>query len=128
MHLWQRETRKTIGVVMMKNPVIDTNGNKRWYDDNSKLHRVDGPALEYANGDKYWCINGELHRVDGPALEYIDGTKAWYLNGQCHCADGPAIEYTDGETRYFINDKYIPQLNNKRIYGKEKLERLLLLV
>ena len=26
---------------------------------NGMCHREDGPALEYANGDKYWCLNGE---------------------------------------------------------------------
>ena len=24
------------------------------------LHREDGPAIEYANGDKYWYFNGKL--------------------------------------------------------------------
>ena len=23
-----------------------------------------------------------LHRVDGPAVEYADGTKYWYMNGK----------------------------------------------
>ena len=49
---------------------------------NDKLHREDGPAREYANGDKYWYLNGKLHREDGPAREYADGTKVWYLNGK----------------------------------------------
>ena len=83
---------------------IDANGTKYWYL-NGKWHRKDGPAIEYANGDKYWCLNGELHREGGPA-----------------------VEYADGETRYYINDKHIPQLDNKRIYGKEKLQKVLLLI
>ena len=32
-------------------------------------------------GDKFWYLNGELNRVDGPAVEYADGEKFWYLNG-----------------------------------------------
>ena len=47
-----------------------------------KLHREDGPAREWANGDKVWYLNGKLHREDGPAREYADGTKSWYLNGK----------------------------------------------
>ena len=29
-----------------------------------------------------WYLNGELHRVDGPAVENADGTKFWFLNGK----------------------------------------------
>ena len=55
-------------------------GTKRWYQ-NGKLHRDDGPAIEYNNGDKCWYKNGLLHREDGPAIEWITGYKRWYLNG-----------------------------------------------
>ena len=34
----------------------------------------------YTNGDKFWWLNGKLHREDGPAVEYADGGKSWYLN------------------------------------------------
>ena len=34
-----------------------------------------------ANGSKEWYLNGKLHRTDGPAIEFADGTKSWYLNG-----------------------------------------------
>ena len=56
------------------------------------------------------------------------GTKRWYLHGKLHREDGPAVEFANGETRYYINDKHIPQLDNKRIYGKEKLQKVLLLI
>ena len=36
----------------------------------------------WANGDKYWYLNGKLHREDGPAVEYANGSKFWYLNGK----------------------------------------------
>jgi NTP pyrophosphatase (non-canonical NTP hydrolase) len=49
---------------------------------NDELHREDGPAVEYSNGDKRWYLNDELHREDGPAVEYADGTKYWWLNGK----------------------------------------------
>jgi len=32
-------------------------GTIRWYQ-NGKCHRLDGPAVEYANGTKYWYIEG----------------------------------------------------------------------
>ena len=29
-----------------------------------------------------WYLNGKLHREDGPAVEYSNGSKRWYLNDQ----------------------------------------------
>jgi hypothetical protein len=60
---------------------IDEFGTKRWYL-NGKLHREDGPAVEYTHGDKFWYFNGELHREDGPALEFTSGYKCWYINDE----------------------------------------------
>lgn len=31
---------------------ISDYGNKHWRNENGSLHREDGPAVEYANGDK----------------------------------------------------------------------------
>lgn len=30
-----------------------------WYNFNNQLHRLEGPAVEYFDGEKYWYINGE---------------------------------------------------------------------
>ena len=51
-----------------------------WYL-NKKLHREDGPAVEYTDGHKSWWLSGRLHREDGPAIEYASGHKSWWLNG-----------------------------------------------
>ena len=51
-------------------------------DGEHKLHRLDGPAIEYADGGKFWYQNGQRHRLDGPAIEYTNGTKYWFQNGQ----------------------------------------------
>lgn len=53
-----------------------------WYNLEGQLHREDGPAIEWGNGDKEWYLNGKLHREDGHAVEYVDGAKFWYLNGR----------------------------------------------
>ena len=47
-----------------------------------KLHRVDGPAVEYYDGSKQWYFEDKFHRVDGPAVEYVDGSKEWYINNK----------------------------------------------
>ena len=58
----------------------DKYGTKIWCNEKGEWHREDGPAFEYANGNKFWRINGKLHREDGPAAEYPNGNKYWYLN------------------------------------------------
>ena len=34
----------------------------------------------YNDGSKSWYLNGKLHREDGPAVEWPDGSKYWWLN------------------------------------------------
>ena len=57
-------------------------GRIEYWNEKGKLHRLDGPAIEWDSGSKYWCINGQYHREDGPAVEYSDGSKSWCLNGK----------------------------------------------
>jgi len=65
----------------MKNGLVfDERGNKYWYS-GGKLHREDGPAVEWLNGDKYWYRDNKLHREDGPAVEWKDGSTVWCLDG-----------------------------------------------
>ena len=72
---WSDIPKKFIGIA------IWPNGYKAWLVE-GKLHRLDGPACEYANGSKYWCIEGKYHRKDGPACEWADGSKEWYIEGK----------------------------------------------
>ena len=91
---------------------VHTNGDKFWYL-NDKIHREDGPAVEYSNGDKYWWINGKLHREDGPAIEWANGYKSWYLNDKRHREDGPAIEVANGDKSWWINGKQLTEAEHK---------------
>jgi hypothetical protein len=76
---------------------------------NGKLHREDGPAVEYANGDRDWYLNGQLHRTDGPACEWTDGTSFWFLNGKRHRTDGPALEWADGSRSWWLNGEQVTE-------------------
>jgi hypothetical protein len=87
---------------------VNTNGDKYWYL-NGKLHRVDGPAIEYDNGSKHWYLNNMRHREDGPAIEGANGSKEWYLKGKRHREDGPAVEYTDGDKYWFLDGEYLTE-------------------
>lgn len=48
----------------------------RWY----KFHRKNGPAWIQKSGYQYWFQRGKLHREDGPAIEYANGEHSYYLN------------------------------------------------
>ena len=45
-------------------------------------HREDGPAYEYANGDREWYQDGKLHRLDGPAYRIKSTEPSWYIDGE----------------------------------------------
>ena len=89
---------------------INEHGTIYYYNENDERHREDGPAIEWANGDRFWYKNGKLHRENGPAREYADGDKYGYKNGLRHREDGPAIEYADGNNRYWYNGFYYPKI------------------
>ena len=53
-----------------------------WHrEDTEILHRLGGPAF-ISSDRKEWYKDGRLHREDGPAIEYANGSKHWYLNGK----------------------------------------------
>ena len=89
-----------------------------WYNLQGKLHRIDGPAVEYADGDKAWYLNGQLHREDGPATEgNNEGNryKQWWINGHLHRVDGPAVEWCNGYKEWYIDGQQLTEeeFNNK---------------
>lgn len=47
--------------------------------------------------------DGRIHRLDGPAVEYTDGTKAYMIYGKRHRLDGPAVVYSDGGETFWID-------------------------
>ena len=49
------------------------------YRKNGVLHREDGPAKIWVDGETWWCINGELHREDGPARTWNEGLNEWWI-------------------------------------------------
>jgi hypothetical protein len=85
----------------MKSPkcTIDQYGTKLWFNEEGQHHRLDGPAIEWVDGDKSWWFNGKRHRLDGPAIECA-GSKSWYIDGELHRLDGPAVEWGGGKSWY----------------------------
>ena len=37
--------------------------------------------IERSDGTRMWYHHDKLHRADGPAVEYPSGDLEWYLNG-----------------------------------------------
>ncbi len=35
-----------------------------------------------SDGTKQWLLNDLFHRLDGPAIEWADGTGDWFVNGR----------------------------------------------
>jgi len=93
---------------------VNQYGNKYWYQ-NGKRHRLDGPAVEYADGSKSWYQNGKSHREDGPAIEEANDDKYWYQNDELHRLDGPAIEDANGYKAWYIEGKELTEeeFNNR---------------
>ena len=90
---------------------------KLWYDLNSKYHRLNGPAIECANGSKQWFIDGKKYTEEefNKKINLVpdnimkidaDGTKRYYnKDGQLHREDGPAIESPNGNKEWYQNGK-----------------------
>ena len=70
-------------------------------------------------GHKWWTLNGLIHREDGPAVEWINGDKSWYFHGQRHREDGPAYEDNDGYKEWWYHDRWI------KCDSQEEFERLI---
>lgn len=90
----------------MNNPKIDDKDNQVWRNLKGEYHRIEGPAIKYANGSEMWCLHGKIHRLNGPAVTNISG-KFWYQNNVLHRLDGPAEEWSNGEKCWFYKGKCI---------------------
>ena len=60
---------------------IVEDGEEIHVNDQSQVHRDDGPAIVRADGRKDWFVNGLRHRLDGPAIDYGHGRKEWFIDG-----------------------------------------------
>ena len=125
---------------------IVPDGTKYWYQD-GRYHRLDGPAIEYADGKKSWYIKDVKHTEEeyyNSILQLTDnkmiityiindhGTKYWRQNNQFHRTNGPAIEYSNGTKKWYQNNQ-LHRTNGpaveypdgaKRWYQNGKLHRL----
>ena len=67
----------------MKPSKVRTNGDNGWefvLDDNY-VHRADGPALIFDDGDWSWWLHNHLHRYYGIAISKKK-QKEWFIHGR----------------------------------------------
>lgn len=61
------------------------------------------------DGNKFWLDHNEgrwtgtYHRVDGPAVIWADGRLEWWLHGKRHCNTGPAVVYPNGALEFWLD-------------------------
>jgi hypothetical protein len=86
---------------------VERNEDGIFYYLNDELHRVDGPAEDYFDGNKYWWLNGKQHRIGGPAIEWSNGDKYWIQNGLIHRIDGPAVFWANGYKEWYYKGEKV---------------------
>lgn len=88
-----------------------------------RYHRDNGPAIEFANGEKHWYKEGSLHRENGPAIEKSNGHQEWFKNGKPHRKDGPAVIAADGQHTYYLDGKELSKDEWQWILNEEIEEK-----
>ncbi len=102
-----------------------------WLNKEGQLHRVGGPAVEYANGDKAYYQNGQLHRLGSPAFTKANGFKTYLKNGFFHRIDGPAIISSDGheehwiEGKFYLKEEFLKKISSVKEYTVAQICELL---
>ena len=86
-----------------------------------KIHREDGPAVEWDCGSEEWFWNGVRHRTDGPACTFNEGSTEWYINGKLHREDGPAFVWGEDAQWWLEGKEYTEEQFNRAI----KLDKFL---
>ena len=94
---------------------IDFDSSKSWYA-NYKYHRLNGPAVKYADGDEEYLVDNDYHRDDGPAINY-KFVQEWFYHGKQHRLDGPAIVYDNGDRYWLYMGKEI-ECNSQEEYER----------
>lgn len=62
-------------------------GDIRWFNRNGVdtyfgYHNNYGPAVIGVHGSKWWYVNDKLHRLNGPAKMWSDGNVEYWINGK----------------------------------------------
>jgi hypothetical protein len=79
-----------------------------YLNDEGLRHRIDGPAVIYADGREQYWVDGKLHRIGAPAI--IEHHCVVYCkNGLQHREDGPSLIFNDGYEEFWIDGVQQPK-------------------
>ena len=53
----------------------------QFFDSNNKLHRSNGPAIDFRDGDWVWRLHGKQHRYYGPS-DRFSKKYYWFVHGR----------------------------------------------
>ena len=91
-------------------------------------HNPEGPAvIGFAGRHKEYWFKGLRHRIEGPAIEYLDGDYEYWEKGRRHNSQGPAkcidgvVEYWIDGRKYANEDEYIMKLFEMGYVNGKKL-------
>jgi hypothetical protein len=82
---------------------------------------IDGSQLDVKieTYGKFYYLNEKLHRLDGAAAEWSNGDREYYKNGYRHRLNGAAIEWHSDKKYFWYEGKYI------KCESQEEFERIL---
>lgn len=81
---------------------------------NGKIHRENGPAIEWSDGSKYWYIEGNLHRDKKPAVIQMNGLCEWWENGNFVYKK---IIHPTSVQELIDNENQVEQIKEIALYG-----------
>jgi hypothetical protein len=77
-------------------------------------------TAELIYGSKFHFLNGEIHREDGPAIEYFDGNWSWFDHGKMHRVSGPAAKVSESKYEWWLDGK---RVTPNEVFDKMNIEQ-----
>ena len=71
------------------------------------------PYCHVEAGVTIWFVDGQIHKQDGPAMIFPDGDKVWFDHDKKHRIDGPAFIGNNGKHEWWINEVHITEEVNQ---------------
>ena len=105
--------------------VIEPDGTQIYYMNGHIGNANGGPSIIYPSGKKEYYTNGKLGRLDGPAIEFAEGGEDWIWGGVYHRKNAAARISADGIKEYWYKGKKVNASNDQEFARKIKLSNLL---